>query len=200
MRIPDHRAKTLAAAIALGLAAAASAQTVENPVLSGGVLVISSGAALTDNVLAAAPSTFSFSSALGGTPSANGFLYADYLVTVSASTAESVTTTLTNSGGVANLSERIYSYGGSFLGDAPVPGGALQAWSTNYPVPGATVSVISPTDLVAGQYVIELRGTNAGTFGGTLTLAPVPEPDGFGLAPFGLGALGFIARRRRDAA
>ncbi len=194
-----HLVKLAFAAALCVTALGSSAQTVENPVSSGGTLIVSDLSTTTDNVLAPAPSTFGFSSNLAGSLSANGFYYSDYLINVTDASAESVATTLTNSGGVSNLSERIYAYGGSFLGDAKPAAGVVQVWSTNYPLPGASVSVISPTALTAGEYVVELRGTSTGTFGGTLTLAPVPEPKGASLALLGLVAMGFLAYRRRQS-
>jgi len=199
MRSTSAHFVKLAFATALCATALGSrAQAVESPVSTGGTLIVSTLSTTTDNVLDPAPSTYSFSSALAGGISANGFYYADYLVNVGDASAESVATTLTNSGGVSNLSERIYAYDGSFLGDAKPSSGVVQAWSTNYPLPGASVSVISPTSLTAGEYVVELRGTSTGTFGGTLTLAPVPEPQGLSLAFLGLVAMGFLAYRRRQ--
>lgn len=189
--------RALAAALFLASCGAA-AQAVENPVPGGGILAQSSASTTVDNVLAPAPSTFGFSGALGGGVSAAGYYYADYLITVTDASAESVTTTLTNFGGVSNLSERIYTFGGSFLGDARPATGAVQVWSIDYPLPGASVSLISPTALSAGQYVVELRGTSAGTFGGSLTLAPVPEPMGLPLALLGFAGLGLVTCRRRQ--
>jgi len=198
VNISKYRVLKLAMASFVGLGSASlQAQTVSNPVPDAGKLIASTSSITTDNVLAAAPSTFSFSDAMAGASSPGGYLYVDYLIDVTSATAESVTTSLTNAGGVANLSERIYSYGGSFLGDAVPPSGALQVWSTNYPLPGASVSIIDPTNLASGQYVVELRGKSAGTFGGTLSLSPVPDADGLTLTLVGLGALGFVAGRRR---
>lgn len=188
---------TAAALMSFG-AFSAGAQTVENPVSGNGKLVRSTAAVPVNNRLTSAPSSFSFSDALGGTISPRGFVYADYLITVSSSTAQSISTTLTNFGGVTDLSERIYAYGGSFLGDSAAPAGALQSWGTNYPLPGANVSIVGPTYLAAGQYVIGLRGTSTGTFGGILSILPVPEPDGFALCLVGFGLLGFAAYRRQS--
>ena len=201
MPTKDLRVAKLALTTALYLTViGANAAVVENPVPNGGTLIVSSTSTTTDNVLVPAPANYNFSNSLGSGVSPAGFFYADYLIKVSDASAESVTTTLTNFGGVTNLSERIYAYGGSFLGDSPAPGGSLQAWSVNYPLPGASVSVISPTALTAGQYVVELRGTSVGSFGGTLTLAPVPEPKGYLLGLAGFSAFCLVTRRRKHRA
>jgi len=195
----------------------ASAQTVQ--VSPNGTLTDSTDTSTVTNVLnlGSGTSGFNFSGATGsftiassgGTfstatgASANGYYYADYLISVGGSTAESVTTSLQNSSGITNLSERIYTFSpnagvNGFLGDesfsaAGVQG--IQVWSTNYPLPGSNVSIISPTNLTAGDYVIELRGSNMGNFGGTLSITPVPEPQFFMMLLAGLGLL-FSLRSR----
>lgn len=56
-------------------------------------------------------------------------------------------------------------------------------------------------NLSAGQYHFDLIGTTAGLNGGTysasVSLAPVPEPETYAMMLAGLGALGFMARRRK---
>lgn len=62
--------------------------------------------------------------------------------------------------------------------------------------------------LAPGWYTLEVRGTTltkagadlGGSFGGTLTISPVPEPETYALMLSGLGVLGAVARRRRSAA
>jgi hypothetical protein len=58
-------------------------------------------------------------------------------------------------------------------------------------------------NLAAGQYHIDFYGTTAGLNGGTysasVSLAPVPEPETYAMMLAGLGALGFMARRRKSA-
>ena len=197
MGIAKLRALSLVGAALMCLGAVdAHAQTASNPVADNGKLMMSTTSTTTANQLASAPSSFSFSDSFNGVVSSNGFWYADYLITVLSASAQSVTTTLTNFGGVTNLSERIYAYSGSFLGDASAPSGALQVWSTNFPLPGASVSIVSPTNLTTGQYVVELRGTSMGVFAGTMSLSPGPEADGFVLALAGFAALGAAMRRK----
>jgi PEP-CTERM motif len=144
-----------------------------------------------------------FSTASGS--SANGYYYADYLISVTGSSAESVTTSLQNSSGVSSLSERIYTYNptaglNGFLGDESFAAAGIQgiqAWSTDYPLAGTNVSIISPTNITAGEYVIELRGTTGGNFGGTLSIAPVPEPEFYMMMLAGLSLLFAYRRKNR---
>ena len=60
--------------------------------------------------------------------------------------------------------------------------------------------------LVNGDYVMEVRGnilgntamTTGGSFGGAVMLAPVPEPETYGMMLGGLGILAFLARSRKS--
>ena len=192
-------------ATAMLLALAASSAQAQVSVSPNSALTESTSTSTVNNVLALTgpgiKDGFSFGGTGGSTSpmtgsflssiSANGYYYADYLVTVGAGDVESVATTLTNSTGVTNLSERIYSYTGSFLGDASAGTGAEQVWSTNIPLPGASVSLVPATTLGAGQYVVEIRGTTSGIFAGTMsfTTALVPEAESLALLCAGLAAL-----------
>lgn len=67
--------------------------------------------------------------------------------------------------------------------------GAMDVWS------------ISANNLAAGDYYLQVSGnlvSDAGaSFGGAVMLAPVPEPETYGMMLGGLGLLGFLARRRK---
>lgn len=56
----------------------------------------------------------------------------------------------------------------------------------------------------AGDYHIDISGTATGMAGGTygvaLSAAPVPEPETYAMLLAGLGVMGAIARRRKQAA
>jgi hypothetical protein len=63
------------------------------------------------------------------------------------------------------------------------------------------VWTLSSANLVAGDYYIQVSGNmvsnTAASFGGAVMLAPVPEPETYGMMLGGLGLLGFLARRRK---
>ncbi len=201
----------LAALLGLGAMSAQSAVvTVVNNLPDGSDLIVTDLTSnfIQDNTLVT-PGGYNFSGKLSQHPtSTKGWWYAEYLVDVTTTQAESVTTALTNKTGITQLSERIYNYVpgaadySGFLGDAVAGPALLQAWSTNFPIPGATVSVISPVALTTGKYVIELRGkvanpTLGGNYGGTLSLTPIPEPEALGLLALGLGVVGVRVFRNR---
>jgi hypothetical protein len=70
--------------------------------------------------------------------------------------------------------------------------GAMDVWS------------VSSNNLSAGDYYLLVSGNmvsnTAASFGGAVMLAPVPEPETYGMMLAGLGVLGFLARRRKQAA
>jgi hypothetical protein len=67
-------------------------------------------------------------------------------------------------------------------------GGRIDVWT------------LSNTNLPTGEYYLQVSGNMVGTagasFGGAVMLAPVPEPETYGMMLGGLGLLGFLARRR----
>lgn len=145
-----------------------------------------------------------FSSATAASNSAH--YYTEYLINVAANTSEVVTTTLTNKTGVTNLTERIYSYQptlgvNGFMGDTAFGNNIsnlLQAWSNSTSTQYSTTTAIAPTTLSSGYYVLEVRGDNRGSFAGTLSISPVPEPEMFALLLAGLALIGVLRLRRKS--
>ncbi len=48
--------------------------------------------------------------------------------------------------------------------------------------------------------VIQINGGATGAIGSTTVMTPVPEPETYALMLAGLGAMGFVTRRRKAAA
>lgn len=69
--------------------------------------------------------------------------------------------------------------------------GALDVWT------------VTSTNLSAGSYYLQVTGNvvsdESASFGGAVSLAPVPEPETYGMMLGGLGILAYLARRRRGA-
>ncbi|MEJ6007984.1 PEP-CTERM sorting domain-containing protein [Paucibacter sp. AS339] len=142
---------------------------------------------------------FNFSGSTGSysaIKSDKDFFYAAFLIRSTAAIAESITTTLNNVTGVSELSERIYAYSGTFLGDAKAGPDIIQAWSSQLSVAGTSIAIIQPVSLPPGDYVLEIRGRNTGNFGGTLSMSPVPEPSQGALFLAGLAVMGLMLLRR----
>jgi hypothetical protein len=144
----------------------------------------------------------------GSVPGAPGFsFYDDYVFTVAAATVDSLTSEVDlGSLSISNLEERVYSVAGNST--LPVVGGSPAGFQTNWTAP-LTVSgngttgmetILNPTTLAAGTYVLEIRGdvtgSAGGSYSGVLDLQPVPLPAAFPLLLSGLGLLGGMARKR----
>jgi len=60
---------------------------------------------------------------------------------------------------------------------------------------------LSSNNLAAGDYYVQVSGDlvsdTAASFGGAIMLAPVPEPQTWGMLLGGLGVVGWLARRRQ---
>lgn len=96
----------------------------------------------------------------------------------------------TASTGLDITSLALYSSGGSLLTTGTMASsGAQDIW---------TLSVES---LAVGSYYLQVSGTmmsnTSGSFGGSVMLNPVPEPETYGMMLAGLGVVGMLARRRK---
>ena len=150
---------------------------------------------------AAAPQLdLTYSATTGGSSAANVFLYAsdtDFL------SSGSFVLGLggTNSGGSGSATGRAWGgsnntalsfSGANLLGTVgPLSGAAASGTAT-----GSFVSVVSPYSLTIG---VAISRASAGTSTGDLNfqVTPIPEPETYALMMAGLGALGFVARRRQ---
>ena len=225
MLVSEHRSKTvsIAAAVVLVLAGAASAIAATVSVNPGQFLSLTDTNSGSNNSASAASGNVSMLSAAGAYDYGNGFtsaqttnfgntaygFYDDYIITIGAGQVDSITSSITlgSSSGISGLSMRLYDYvaNGSAapLLSAPITGTAFDASNTTIPVaPGttATYSVLSPTTLDAGTYVVEVRGTatgtNGGAYSGTLNLAPVPLPAALPLLLSGCALFGAMRQRK----
>lgn len=85
----------------------------------------------------------------------------------------------------------LYSSGGTLISSGmSLQSGAIDVWT------------LSSDNLAAGNYYVQVSGTlvsaTSGAFGGAVMLAPVPEPETYGMLLAGLGLVGFMARRRKQ--
>jgi hypothetical protein len=83
----------------------------------------------------------------------------------------------------------LYNAGGLVLAGTSLSTGLLDNWT------------LSSASLAAGDYYVQVTGSvlsqAAGKYYASLALAPVPEPETYGMMLGGLGVLGLLARRRR---
>lgn len=135
--------------------------------------------------------------------------YDDFIFTVAPASANSITSTINFADifGISDLQVRLYNAAGqSSLPVLGTPiGGAIDAWSTAISAgpSSGTIAVLPTTPLLAGTYVLEVRGnvtgSSGGSYSGTLNVAPaVPLPGAIWL--FGTAISGLMAARRRTAA
>jgi hypothetical protein len=152
----------------------------------------------------------SFNSATTQIGSTGFGFYDDFVFTISAATADAITSTIdfANVLGINNLQTRLYNFSRNpnlpVLG-TPV-GGAIDAWSNTFNLaPGTNeiVNVLPMTMLDAGTYVLEVRGnvvgSSGGSFSGNLNLVPTPLPAALPLLLSGIGILGGAVRRSRKS-
>lgn len=82
----------------------------------------------------------------------------------------------------------LYDTSGLVLDGTQLSTGRLDEWT------------LSADSLAAGSYYVQVTGSvmsnAAGRYSANVALAPVPEPETYGMMLGGLGLLGFLARRR----
>jgi hypothetical protein len=97
----------------------------------------------------------------------------------------------------------LYRVGGG-TGTGGTAGDTLISSGTSLQSGSVDVWTLSSDNLQAGDYYVMVGGNlvsdTSGSFGGAVMLAPVPEPETYGMMLAGLGVLGFLARRRKQAA
>ncbi|MFC5547488.1 FxDxF family PEP-CTERM protein [Massilia aerilata] len=97
----------------------------------------------------------------------------------------------------------LYRVGGG-TGTGGTAGDTLVSNGTSLHSGEMDVWTLSSDNLTAGDYYVLVSGNlvsdTSASFGGAVMLAPVPEPETYGMMLAGLGVLGFLARRRKQAA
>ena len=226
MRPMASSIRWLATAFVL-LASAASAGTVI--VLPGGPLTLGSsylqGSSLTpsssvtvNDLSGNMAGSYTYANGWGGAQSAisasgvpantYGF-YDDFVVTITGSSLDSITSTINLSSGSANteiinLDAQLFNLSGNASLPAFSPAGMIidPMGVTNFTlgpgVSGTTVVLASSGALAAGTYVLQIRGWEngnaGGSYAGVLNVAPVPLPAGVWML---IGALGLMAMQIR---
>jgi hypothetical protein len=96
--------------------------------------------------------------------------------------------TLTTSSSAVDFSSAILNGGGANPLTKSVDDGTTEFWK-----------FANPVTLAAGQYTLNILGTNsgAGSLGGSITISAVPEPATWALMLLGFGGMGFALRRGR---
>jgi hypothetical protein len=209
MRINKITALTLlSVATGLSLVQAANASTVMNlsyEATANGTTGNGTGTAFT-SLPASGAYTNSFGASAGDLAGAPGFsFYDDYIFTVANSTIDSVTSEI-NLGNLSlgSLQERVYAVSGNTLPVVGQPQGFQTNWTSSVGFTAGTetgmFTVMDPTTLTAGTYVLEIRGdvigAAGGSYSGNLNLSPVPLPAALPLLISGLGLLGGLVRKR----
>lgn len=127
----------------------------------------------------------------GNTPVAGSFTDTlTFTITTTSFFNASVTTVVNGAQDVDFTTIRVTGTGGSIFNLTQVNPDPIELWAT--PAAGFT--------LTAGTYTMTLTGSNSaaiGSYAGNVAVTPVPEPHSLALLLAGMGALGFMVRRRK---
>lgn len=199
--------RTLVAAVALTVGGSASAATLPlsystTAAITPYVPVTTGSGGITN---ATNPDTYIYGNSYGSLTNAvfgSYEFYDDFIFTISGATTNSVSTTINLDGifALGNMEARIYDW--NLNQSVPVfdqPLGSVIT-STSSGVGNVTILSIENAVLAAGTYVLELRGTVAGSAGGSyagvLNVAPVPLPSTLWLMGSAIVGLGTVGRKR----
>jgi len=128
--------------------------------------------------------------------------FVDYFTfTLSPSTTVTSSAVLLNNGTAINIQNASYSL---WSGDGE--GSGVDTWIASFNLDGTTGNSFNSVALTSGSYFYKVTGDVTGSFGGLYTLtstlppvaAPIPEPGTYAMLLAGLGAVGFMARRRKS--
>jgi len=113
---------------------------------------------------------------------------------------------LTNAGVTAVLTPDVNSTTGFDIKSVSWVGGPFVFNNVDTPLGGSLfqqyTAAVVPALLAPGTYSIQVTGVSlsaGASYTGNVTLAPVPEPETYALMLAGLGAIGYMARRRKGA-
>jgi hypothetical protein len=114
----------------------------------------------------------------------------------------SVTGSPTNLDAIVSSISRTASVGLDITGlSLYTAGGTLVSSGSSLQTGAIDVWTLKGDGLAVGNYYVQVNGTmvstTSGAFGGAIMLAPVPEPETYGMMLAGLGLVGFLARRRK---
>ena len=172
------------------------------------VLSIASVSAFADTItsltVASLPTSLNYGNTFASSTTGTTF-YDAYYFTIPNGSANSVTSSINLDSilGLSNLRARVYS--GNTNDTTNSVTSILENWgaTVNFsPSVGITTVVLNPISLLAGSYTLQVKGTVAGSSGGSyagvLNIAnPVPEAQSYAMLLAGLGMLGFMSRRHR---